>query len=191
MQLAVEEEWRAQLDRALAAGVDVTHLDAHMGAALAPEWCERYVGVGVEYGVPVLITRDIAAYGPNNHLTGVGEEIFAEFVHQATVAGMPIFDVVLETDFRRPRGAPVDYEAMLADADDDPRAELVYCAFHPCAPGEVEVIDDEWWHVRVDEYELFRTVAWRSWLDRQPFETIGMRELRDEWQAGRAAASGG
>ncbi|MDJ0771526.1 MAG: ChbG/HpnK family deacetylase, partial [Ilumatobacter sp.] len=45
---AVEAEWRAQIDRALSAGVDVTHLDAHMGAALAPEWCERCAHVGVE-----------------------------------------------------------------------------------------------------------------------------------------------
>ena len=40
---AVEAEWRAQVERALAAGLDVTHVDAHMGAALAPEWCDRYV----------------------------------------------------------------------------------------------------------------------------------------------------
>ena len=43
---AVEAEWRAQIDRALAAGIDVTHLDTHMGSALAPEWCDRYIAVG-------------------------------------------------------------------------------------------------------------------------------------------------
>ncbi|MEL6890254.1 MAG: ChbG/HpnK family deacetylase, partial [Actinomycetota bacterium] len=67
---AVEAEWRAQLDRALDAGIDVTHLDAHMGAALAPEWCDRYVALGAEYGVPALITSTFAGYGPQNHLRG-------------------------------------------------------------------------------------------------------------------------
>ncbi len=186
---AVEAEWRAQVDRALAAGIDVTHLDAHMGAALAPEWCERYVALGVDYGVPVLMPRDLAAYGPSNHLSGAGEEAFSEFVHQARGAGMPVFDEVLETDFRRPRGAPVDYATMLRGADENTGADLVYCAFHPCAPGEVEVIDDEWWHVRVDEYELFRTADWRRWLDEQPFDTVGMGELRAEWRAARAGAT--
>lgn len=183
---AVEEEWRAQLDRALAAGVDVTHLDAHMGAALAPEWCDRYVALGVEYGIPVLMTRDLASYGPSNHLAGVSEETFAEFVHQARAAGMPLFDNVLETDFRRPRGAPVDYEAMLSKADADQGQDLVYCAFHPCTPGpgEVERIDEEWWHVRTDEHRIFS--SWTSWLDAQPFEVIGMRELRDEFRAAAA-----
>lgn len=182
---AVEEEWRAQIDRALAAGIDVTHLDAHMGAALAPEWCDRYVALGVEYGVPVLITVDLAAYGPSNHLAGAAEETFAEFVHQARAAGMPVFDVVLETDFRRPRGAPVDYSAMLSAADAEADQELVYCAFHPCAPGpgEVERIDEEWWHVRTDEHRIFGDPSWTAWLAAQPFEVIGMRELRDEMRA--------
>ena len=157
---AVEAEWRAQVDRALAAGLDVTHLDAHMGAALAPEWCERYVALGVDYGVPVLMTVDLDGYGPNNHLTGTAAETFAEFSHQASSAGMPIFDVVLETDFGRPRGAPVDYAAVLTDADHHDGWELVYCAFHPCAegPGEVERIDPSTWHVRTEEYDLFRSL---------------------------------
>ena len=185
---AVEAEWRAQIDRALAAGVDVTHLDAHMGAALAPEWCERYVAVGVDYGVPVLMTADLEGYGPSNHLEGASAEAFAEFVHQARAAGMPVFDVVLETDFGRPRGAPVDYATMLTDADHRDGWELIYCAFHPCAagPGEVERIDPATWHVRTEEYDLFRSHEWRAWLEQQHFEVIGMAGLRNELRTARA-----
>lgn len=175
---AVEVEWRAQVDRALAAGIDVTHLDAHMGAALAPEWCDRYVALGAEYGVPVLITETLDAYDPNDHVGETSTETFVGFVAAARAAGQPVFGRVLETDFGRGRGEPVDYRAKLQSDD----AELVFCAFHPCrpGPGEVEVIEPGAHHVRVDEYELFRTDAWRGWLDDQPFELIGMRELRDE-----------
>ncbi len=161
-----------------------------MGAALAPEWCDRYVAVGAEYGVPVLMTADLDGYGPNNHLTGVSAEVFAEFVHQARAAQMPVFDVVLETDFGRPRGAPVDYAAMLGDADHQAGWDLVHCAFHPCrhGPGEVERIDAATWHVRTEEYDLFRSHEWQAWLEQQPFEVIGMRGLRDEFRAGVATA---
>ena len=179
---AVEAEWRAQVDRALAAGVDVTHLDAHMGSALAPEWCDRYVALGVEYGIPVLLTARLADYGPNNHLAGVAQETYAEFVDLARAAGLPVFDKVLETDFRRARGADVDYASMLsADSGD-----LAFCAFHPCqpGPGEVERIDPEWWHVRTDEYRIFRTREWQQWLAQQSFEVIGMRDLRDRLGSG-------
>lgn len=183
---AVEAEWRAQIDRALAAGIDVTHLDAHMGSALAPEWCDRYVALGVEYGVPALITESLGTYGPNGHLSDVTEERFAPFVEQAKAAGMPVFGRVLETDFSRERGESYDYQAMLSGAQED----LVYCAFHPCrpGPGEIENIEPGAHHVRVDEYEFFGTDAWQRWLVESSIEVIGMRELRDDWRRGGAPA---
>jgi chitin disaccharide deacetylase len=175
---AVEEEWRAQLDRALAAGIDVSHLDAHMGSALAPEWCDRYVALGAEYRLPVLMAETLSAYDPCGHLTDVTDEAFAPFVVAACAAGMPVFGRVLETDFDRRRGDPVDYRAKLGSTD----ASLVFCAFHPCrpGPGEIEHIEPGQHHVRVDEYELFRTEDWRAWLAAQPFDLVGMRALRDE-----------
>ena len=65
--------------------------------------------------------------------------------------------------------------------------ELVYCAFHPCrpGPGEIEEIEPGSHHVRIDEYELFRTETWLAWLGEQPFEVIGMRALRDDWRSSR------
>lgn len=178
---AVEAEWRAQIDRALAAGIDVTHLDAHMGSALAPEYCERYVAVGVDYNVPVLLTSTFAAYDPGPHIVGATEEGFAAFVDAARAAGMPLFGRCLETDFGRPRGGLFDYEALLHS---DP-SDLIYCAFHPCrpGPGEVEVIEPASHHVRVDEYELFGTPAWIEWLDAQEFTVVGMREIRNRFRS--------
>ena len=175
---AVETEWRAQIDRALAAGIDVTHLDTHMGSALAPEWCDRYIAVGVDYALPVLITSTLGAYGPNNHLAGVSETEFAPFVSLASAAGLPVFDIVLETDFRRPAGQPVDYRALLGAASGD----LAFCAFHPNAPGDIEVIEPDTSHVRTDEYELFGATDWHAWLRDQSFELCDMRTLRDAYR---------
>ncbi|WP_419924061.1 ChbG/HpnK family deacetylase [Candidatus Poriferisocius sp.] len=56
---------------------------------------------------------------------------------------------------------------------------LVFCAFHPNAPGgaEIEVIEPENFHVRTDEYELFGTADWREWLTSQPYELVSMGDL--------------
>ena len=177
---AVEAEWRAQVERAQAAGIDVTHLDTHMGSALAPEWCDRYVALGIELQVPALITGALSAYGPMNHLAGAGHGPFREAVAEARSAGMPVFDEVLETDFKRPRDQPADYEAMLGGLDTD----LEYCAFHPNAPGgaEIEVIEPAKFHVRTDEYELFGTTQWKEWLGSRPLTLTTMRELREVWR---------
>lgn len=177
---AVEQEWRAQIDRALDFGVNVTHLDAHKGSALAPEWCDRYVAVGIDYGVPVLITDSLAAYGPRRHVASPEEAQAADEAIQsaaatARAAGMPVFDSVLETDFSRPPQQPADYQEMLGSLE----ANLVFCAFHPNAPGggEVEVIEPDTFHVRTHEYELFGTEAWKSWLTDQPYQLCSMADL--------------
>jgi predicted glycoside hydrolase/deacetylase ChbG (UPF0249 family) len=50
----VRAECRAQIDQALAWGVDVTHLDAHMGTMqVDPRFFEIYVELGAEYRLPL------------------------------------------------------------------------------------------------------------------------------------------
>ncbi len=50
----VEQETRAQIDKALAAGIDVTHLDSHMGTVqLESSYHEMYVRLAAEYRLPI------------------------------------------------------------------------------------------------------------------------------------------
>ncbi|PWJ57771.1 hypothetical protein CLV98_106243 [Dyadobacter jejuensis] len=51
----VETEIRAQIERALKMGLKPTHLDSHMGTLFAHgPFLERYMKVGIEYGIPVM-----------------------------------------------------------------------------------------------------------------------------------------
>lgn len=52
----VEKEIRAQLDRAKTLGFEPTHLDTHMGTVYATSaFFERYVKVGIENHIPVMV----------------------------------------------------------------------------------------------------------------------------------------
>ena len=175
---AVALELRAQIDFALASGFDVTHLDAHMGATLAPEFCAIYIALGVEYRLPVLLTKKLSQYGPNNHITGVSDERFEGFINFAEQTRLPIFDRVLETDFGRPSTqslAPDAYQKMFTKS----KTGLTFAALHPNAPGEVEVIEPNQFHVRTQEYEMFSSKDYLTWLTKNEITPIGMRELRD------------
>lgn len=172
---AVEVEMRAQIDRALASGIDVTHLDAHMGAALAPEFCDAYVRLGVEYGLPVLLTRDLADYAPNDHLVGVTQADLAAPTQAAVDAGMTLFDRVLETDWRRTGETAAPYTELLAPTD----VARTFVCLHANAPGELAFIEPGSAYIRTDEYDLFGSDDWRAWLAAQPYRLAGMRELRD------------
>jgi predicted glycoside hydrolase/deacetylase ChbG (UPF0249 family) len=54
----VEEELRAQIDRARAAGIHLTHLDSHMGALFeTPQLFAVYQKMGQNYALPILEAR--------------------------------------------------------------------------------------------------------------------------------------
>jgi predicted glycoside hydrolase/deacetylase ChbG (UPF0249 family) len=168
---AVKVELRAQIETAIASGFDVTHLDAHMGATLAPEFCEIYLDLGIDYRLPVLITRKLSHYGPNNHIVGVSDDQFNPFVELAKAKNLPVFERVLETNFARPSSVELD--------DDAYQKMFTFAALHPNAPGEVEVIEPRQFHVRTREYQIFGSREYLNWLKQEQIKPIGMRVIRD------------
>jgi predicted glycoside hydrolase/deacetylase ChbG (UPF0249 family) len=57
----VEKELRSQIDRAIQFGIDPTHFDAHMGAAISTgEFLQVLVKLGREYKVPVHVSKDFS-----------------------------------------------------------------------------------------------------------------------------------
>jgi predicted glycoside hydrolase/deacetylase ChbG (UPF0249 family) len=53
----VETEIRAQIERAMKAGIRPTHVDSHMGTLFTPEFFAVYVKVAHDYGLPYLAMR--------------------------------------------------------------------------------------------------------------------------------------
>jgi predicted glycoside hydrolase/deacetylase ChbG (UPF0249 family) len=61
-----EQEIRAQVERALAAGIHPTHLDSHMGSLFStPELITAYIKVAHEYHLPFLVVRPPGGSAPD------------------------------------------------------------------------------------------------------------------------------
>ena len=59
----VEKELKAQIDLAYQLGLDVTHLDTHMGSILArPDMIQLYFKLGKEYNLPVMADTRVPGY---------------------------------------------------------------------------------------------------------------------------------
>ena len=186
---AVEAELRAQVDAALAAGIDVTHLDDHMGTVLAPEFAAAYVRVAAEYRLPPVICPALAAYGGPHNMGGIGETAFARGAALAKAAGFRIFDWIAETDWSGAQPPEAAARALIAGLG----LGLSFAALHVTRPGEIEAIDPGAHGIRTSEYAVYRSAEFRNWLGRQGLEVTKMRALREAYQGGEewtASASG-
>lgn len=176
---AVEAELRAQLDTALVAGVDVTHLDAHMGTAQMPEFVSIFRRLGQEHGLPVLLVKDLNRYNPASYAGPLDTTGYDAAVAEARAAGEPIFEIVFETPWGRTTDAETAYRAIFAEIPEG----LTFLSMHFNKPGDFEVVNPEAAHIRTEEYALFGTGRIREWVEEFGLEVIGMRTLRDELRA--------
>jgi predicted glycoside hydrolase/deacetylase ChbG (UPF0249 family) len=72
-----EKELRAQIDRAIASGVQPTHLDTHMGSVMAnPELVKIYLDLSEIYHLPVLFPRAYLSWFPPEMAKSMESKIF-------------------------------------------------------------------------------------------------------------------
>jgi predicted glycoside hydrolase/deacetylase ChbG (UPF0249 family) len=174
---AVESELRAQIDAALSAGIDVTHLDDHMGAVYAPEFVEIYVRLGRDYDLPILFPRSMAGYDPIHNLPGAPDEaLHGRLAQRLEGEGLPLADRVLETPWTQAESLEARYCRLFGAA----RGGFSFVALHPNAAGEIEAIEPDTAQIRIDEYAMLTSPLGAALIEAIPGRRVGMRALAEE-----------
>ena len=165
-----EIELRAQIDCALAAGVDVTHIDSHMGTVLAHEFVPSYAKLALEYGVPAFVVRPRPA---RRHELPEG---FQTALSLLEAAGWPLLDGYEVDSLSFDPGAGLAHNrARIAKL----RPGVSYLICHAAKDGEeLRAIAPEA-HCREFERTFYGGELGRSELAEAGVKTIGMREIRD------------
>jgi hypothetical protein len=177
--VAAEEEMRAQVERALAAGIDVTHIDTHMGAALVPELLPATLRIARDHRLPLLLPRDLASYLSVLRMGEVDPGPYAEAVAELDAAGFPVIDRFAMTPGVPTEAAEAAYAALVAP----PEPGLTYAALHP--NGGEDIADIQRGHPRAqphwrtDELRLFGNGHCDAAIARAGVRRLGMRALRD------------
>ena len=176
----VELEMRAQIDRALAAGIDVTHVDAHMGTAFDLKFVDSYFRLAHEYRLPAFVprlrARDLPTHGLPDRLAD-----YARRIDAAEASGLPIFDHFDADSLEFPPGTGLAHnETRLGRLGPG----LSYLITH-CAEGgaELESITRDW-RQRDEEHRIYSDGSMRAALESRGMRTIGMRALRELVRAG-------
>ncbi len=158
----VRRECRAQVERAILWGFDVSHLDAHLDALQnRPEFFDVYLELAVEFGLPL-------------RLSSASTETLAGFPFRALAseAGLVFPDHLVKVPGVGARKALVDALAEL-----EPGVTEVY--LHPAVSSpELEALAPDW-QSRVDDYELLVDGQdLPAALERAGAAVIGYRALR-------------
>lgn len=163
----VRTELRAQVDQALAWGIDVTHLDAHMGTVqVRPEFFEVYLDLADEYRLPMRLSgaeSERALGFPFRRPAGDRGVAFTD--HFIYVPGVGTREVLFELLPKLHSGVT---EAYLHPALDSPELRAA-------APD---------WERRVDDHRLLMNDAeLKRVLDAQGVQLVGFRALREAMRA--------
>ncbi len=172
-------EGRAQIKRALAAGVDVTHLDSHMGTLqYHPEYMKSYLQLAVEFDLPVRMASQ-------ETLARMGHpEIRGQFAAQGIVSP----DYFVFDELKNEKNGVKDFWLAVVKNLKPGVTELYIHAGLP--NDELKAITGSW-STRAQEFEVFtHSREMQQLLASEKIILIGYRPLRELQQKQRAAAKG-
>ena len=172
-------EGRAQIKRALAAGVDVTHLDSHMGTLqYNPEYMKSYLQLAVEFDLPVRMASQ-------ETLTRMGHpEIRGQFTTRGIVS--PDYFV-----FDELKNESKGVQAFWLEVVKNLKPGVTELYIHAGLPNdELKAVTGSW-STRAQEFETFtHSEEMKQLIAEQKIILIGYRPLRDLQHQERAAAKG-
>ncbi len=167
----VENECRAQIEAALSWGVDITHLDAHMGTMqIHPAYHDIYLRLAAHYRLPVRMVGEAAdialGFAPRQKARKAGIAFTDHFV-------MPVW------------GEPTLPQFRASIPDLKPGISEIFA--HPVEDGpELRAYDPQNAGVRAGDYDTLTDQGLAQLLRAQAIHCISFRPLRTRMREARA-----
>lgn len=171
---AAAAEMRAQVKRALEAGIDVTHIDTHMGTVAHSQLFPAYITLALEFKIPFMTARftpeDLEGRGMDPAL---GEGIEGQYA-QLEEAGVPLVDHLAALELDHSSELLPQYQRVFELL----KPGLTHLVVHPCAPGfDMEAISQSAAD-RIADYRMLVSEELRAYAVEAGVKVIGYRELR-------------
>ncbi|MHA1513362.1 MAG: polysaccharide deacetylase family protein, partial [Candidatus Hodarchaeales archaeon] len=172
---AAEQEMRAQIDYALQSGIDVTHIDSHMGTVFNPKFLPSYLSLAREYRIPAFLPRlnreEISAFGLAEFT-----EIFLNLFNSLDAEGFPLIDhMIIDTGGEYPN--KIQY---YCDRFKEIRPGLTHFLFHPAKMSpELQAITPDSAKWRNQDYKAFINPLLHQSVEELDLQVIGYRQIRE------------
>jgi len=172
----VQIELQAQLIHALDAGIEVTHIDSHMGALAHPKFLPAYIRLAQLHHLPAIIPvdgeEDWQVLGLDAETAANAARFVREKVDSQELIQIDHF-AGLRLDQSRERYA----QAKTAFGSLQPG--LTHFVIHPAQDTpELRTATPSTWQCRVGDYEVFRSEKLRAYIKDLGIKIIGYKPLQ-------------
>lgn len=172
---AVMAEIQIQVRKALEWGVDVTHVDTHMGTVAHPKFIPGYIQTAMQNQVPVMVPRGDATAYQHIGLDPESAAMFAAFTAQLEEQGLPLLDHLVGVPLDQPDGQLELIKKMFSELP----IGVTHFIIHPSVDTpELRSITPDW-PSRVANYNTFMSKELKVFLKNSGVHLIGYRTLRD------------
>jgi predicted glycoside hydrolase/deacetylase ChbG (UPF0249 family) len=172
---AVAVEVNAQIEKALAAGIDVTHVDSHMGTIMNPRFIQYYIQAAASRRLPSLLPRLQAKGMDRMGLSPEETYFYGTIMKQLELMGLPMLDGLLFMPFDQTVGQMEIAKDLLGNLPEG----ISHLILHPCIDSaELRGIVPDW-ESRVANYNTFMSDELKIFLEREEIKLIGYRQIRN------------
>lgn len=171
---AVQIELTTQLKRAMAEGIDPTHIDTHMAAIASPRFIPGYLQLAIAYGLPPMLVRLDEAGWRAQGLDAETAAFAARTVEQMEAQGLPMLDNISMLPLDQPNNR---FEAAKRAMAALP-AGITHFIIHPAIDTpEVRAITPDA-PSRIADYRTFTSKEMKAYVHNAGIHVIGYRPVR-------------
>ncbi len=177
---AVEKEVNTQIERALAAGIDVTHVDTHLGTIMSPLFIQAYILAAASRLLPSMLPRTDAK---GLEMLGINEmQAYEPIMQQIENMGVPMLNGLLSMPLDEPNS-----DRQMETAKDllgNLPVGITHFVLHPSMDtAELRSIALDW-ESRVANYNTFMSDELKKFIESEDIKLIGYRQIRDAMRQG-------
>lgn len=160
---AAKAEMRAQIQYVLENGIDITHIDPHMGSVMHPKFIQSYLMLAHEFRIPAFLPR-------------LRNKEYLKQFSKLEESGVPILDYMI-IDTLVEKSDKIEYYCKrFAEI----KPGLTHFLFHPAKmSSELQAIVPETAKARNQDYEAFTDPRIKECIKKYDLKIIGYKKLRD------------
>jgi chitin disaccharide deacetylase len=177
---AVELEVNAQIERALSAGIDVTHVDSHMGTIMSPLFIQSYIQAAASRQLPNMLPRTNAK---GIQMMGMGKDQLSTYepiMQQLESMGVPMLEGIIALPLEHDQ----DHLGLARKLLSELPVGITHFILHPSIDTpELRAICPDW-QARVANYNAFMSDDLKQFIGQEDIRLIGYRQIRDAMRNG-------